>query len=283
MSLLSGCGARTGLAADDAGIVDGPTGTADRVSSDAPDAMADRPFGPVADHALGPFHTCAALEDGSLWCWGLNDHGQLGTGDREDRSLPVRLERPVDVVQVETGLAHTCARTRFGEVWCWGWSRDDQVGDGTWTSAPADPGDTRTDVLEPVEVLRDVTLLAVGLASTYAVHADGGESAWGQRAFGSLGDGGLSEGRFPSPLPGVTGVTHHAGGACHLREGAEVHCWGWNERGNVGDGTTVERASPVHIFAASPATAIARAAATCAILVGGLVRCWGDNQVGAVG
>ncbi|MCA9563791.1 MAG: hypothetical protein KC561_09895 [Myxococcales bacterium] len=86
--------------------------------------VAPPPSGPhVVDLGLTPAFACAALSDGSLWCWGSNDVGQLGLRDREDRDEPTQVPGLTNIVEVEAAggdSGQTCARDNQGAVWCWG-------------------------------------------------------------------------------------------------------------------------------------------------------------------
>jgi len=87
-------------------------------------------------------HTCAVRRDGTAWCWGYNDDGELGSGDDSDAMNP----RPVclqgshtesdcvpldDVASIELGEKHACARLASGELWCWGDNKWGPIGNGT--------------------------------------------------------------------------------------------------------------------------------------------------------
>ena len=86
--------------------------------------------GGAVDLALGQVHTCAALENGAVVCWGNNDRGQLGLPlEVEVRSPP---RAPVSglegIVSVEAGWYHTCGINAEGQVWCWGYNNTNQLG-----------------------------------------------------------------------------------------------------------------------------------------------------------
>ncbi|MEI8258216.1 MAG: hypothetical protein WCJ30_21265 [Deltaproteobacteria bacterium] len=80
----------------------------------------------------GADHTCARLADGSVWCWGRNDRGQLGDGTRESRRAPVRAALSHPAREVATGGRHTCARGTDDAVVCWG---DDAWGESSFHGA----------------------------------------------------------------------------------------------------------------------------------------------------
>jgi len=77
-------------------------------------------LGPVAQLATGRYHTCARNVDGSIWCWGSNDYGQLGDGSRASHATPAKVKGIDDAVELAAGGDRTCARRASGAVYCWG-------------------------------------------------------------------------------------------------------------------------------------------------------------------
>src|SRR5439155_1480335 len=80
-------------------------------------------------------HTCALLGDHTVWCWGLNDSGQLGDGTTTSSSTPLQVGGITSAVAVSAGVSHTCALLSGGAVKCWGWNNAGQLGNGTTTNA----------------------------------------------------------------------------------------------------------------------------------------------------
>lgn len=74
--------------------------------------------------------TCAALADGRVQCWGLNDVGQLGNGSDVSTNSPVEVDIQ-NVVSVTAGSNYTCAIQTNGSAWCWGFNSSGQLGDGS--------------------------------------------------------------------------------------------------------------------------------------------------------
>src|SRR5438067_2304811 len=128
--------------------------------------------------AVGGGHTCARKRDGTLWCWGFHDSGELGDG--RHRNAPVQVATLGAVVaDVATGSKHTCARKRDGTLWCWGSNEQGQLGDGT-----------TTDRHKPVKVAKLATNLAEVAAVggyTCARKGDGTLSCWGSNSYAGLG------------------------------------------------------------------------------------------------
>jgi alpha-tubulin suppressor-like RCC1 family protein len=143
----------------------------------------------------GFHHTCALRQDGTLWCWGFNNLGQLGDGSTTDRSTPVRVGSLTDVVDIALNgfdaygpLAHTCARQSDGALSCWGANQFGELGDGA-TAPKATP--TR------VPEFADAVALGVGAKHSCTVRLGGTVWCWGADDKGQLGDGG----RVDSPVP----------------------------------------------------------------------------------
>lgn len=238
----------------------------------------------VTTIAAGGFHACGALEPGGVMCWGYNHYGQLGDGTTTDSASPVRVQDLSDpVTVVAAGRHHTCAALATGGVECWGNNDFGQLGDGTTLTSRV-----------PVDVvgLEDsiVWALAAGDAHTCALDEEGGVKCWGLNDYGQLGDGQGCGTRCYEPTDvvdlGDSAVALAAGNhhTCAVLAGGSLDCWGWNWKGQVGDGTTTNRLTPVQIFTAGDgATAVgAGAAHTCAATSGG-VKCWGMNEEGQLG
>ncbi len=91
----------------------------------------------VAAISVGGQHTCALLQNGSEYCWGLNAKGQLGIGSTDHRKTS---PQPItalgnDVVAISTGKQNSCAMLVNGTARCWGKNLDGQLGNFTFTDS----------------------------------------------------------------------------------------------------------------------------------------------------
>ena len=133
--------------------------------------------------------SAAIAEDGSLYLWGKNTYGQLGTGDTDNRTVPFRLDRLGKVKAVRLGEDNTAAITEGGELYMWGRNGAGQLGDGT-----------TTDRQEPVKILDDVVSVEVQDTYTAAVTVDGSLWMWGYNINGQLGTGEKSKQPVTRPV-----------------------------------------------------------------------------------
>jgi alpha-tubulin suppressor-like RCC1 family protein len=222
----------------------------------------------------------------SIYAWGHNPYGQLGTGGRTDASRPKRVTLPPGVrpVAISAGSRHSLAIGSDGNVYAWGANAYGQIGDGT-----------RTDRLrpEPITLALGVkaTAISAGGHDSLAIGSDGNLYAWGANAFGQVGDGGGTDRLRPEPITlaqGVNATAISAGYDHSLAVGSdgELYVWGLNIYGELGDGTGKSHSRPEVITLApgvSPNAISAGYYDSVAIGSDGQPYAWGDNCCGQLG
>lgn len=232
--------------------------------------------------STGRGHSCALTSAGAVLCWGRNNFGQLGDGSTSQRSTPTPVSGLSSGVQaIALGDAHSCAITSNGAVACWGHNFLGQLGNGSDTDRSV-PGLV-------IGMTSGVQAISAGHAHACAIVASGGARCWGYNLGGQLGDG-TNITRFnPVNVSGLDSdvVAIHAGvlHSCALVSGGAMKCWGNNFQGQLGDGSTTNRFTPVQV--ASLESGVADIGAghfhSCALTAGGEMKCWGSNFFGQLG
>ena len=198
--------------------------------------------------------------------------------------------------QVEAGVQHTCALTSDGAVRCWGGSDKGQLGNG----APYKTGGTPVPV-QVAGLTSGVKMIAVRGEFSCAVTGAGGVKCWGLDDSGQLGtgipytDSRMQASNVPVDDKGISSgaiaVSVGPSSACAIVAGGAVKCWGADESGKLGNGSTHMPGDgtpaflpPVDVVGLTGAVQISVGGShACAVLGTGALKCWGDNAFGALG
>jgi alpha-tubulin suppressor-like RCC1 family protein len=241
----------------------------------------------------GESHTCGVTTEGRLFCWGLDDRGQLGDGTvNPDSPTPVEvIGNATNWAQVAAGSEHTCALKTNGRLFCWGDDDEGQLGDGI--AGPDNP--------VPVQVTGNATNWAevsAGEFHTCARKTSGRVFCWGVDSEGQLGDGTVGS-PFEQPTPvqvagnatswaSLAKVATQSNHICARKTNGRLFCWGEDDDGRLGDGTIglpAESAVPVKVT--GNATNWKRVTGgrvhTCALKRNGRIFCWGRDDSGQLG
>jgi len=259
--------------------------------------------------ALGQRFGCAIAADGTTQCWGENTLGQLGRGtsDADAHQDPFAVAVP-DATALAAGAQHACALTKAGDVLCWGLGASGQLGldpDTLASCAVAEASrgalgvpdaDVAACALEPTDVpaFRGAVELALGDAHSCARFSDGRVLCVGRGDSGELGGGTMPASSFEPVEALAQGADLVAAGGRHncAVVGQRVRCWGANEAGQLGVGSTAQAVCDAGKCLSTPTllgdlpTTLELALGgnfSCARLADGKTRCWGSDAHGQLG
>jgi len=231
----------------------------------------------------GSNYTIAIDKNGRAWAWGNNGAGQLGINSLVLQQTPVSvLGTTKTFCEITAGICHTIAIDRNGRAWSWGLNSAGQLGDGTVISK-----------LTPVSVIGTVKTfckITTGASHTIVIDKNGRLWGWGGRSFGQVGD---NTSAFCTTTPvcicgAIKTFCKISAGACHtlaIDKNGRLWAWGRNVWGELGDGTLIQRNTPVSVVG-TVKTFCEIATGTChslAIDKSGIVWAWGNNGFGVLG
>lgn len=235
---------------------------------------------------VGDAHACGLVletEGLAVYCWGRNHLGQLGDGSTTDRSTPTRILGLAHVSLIDTQGNSTCALTLLGEVYCWGDNQYGQLGDGTTVH--------RSTPVQVQGLPNDADDLTVGgIFACVRVLTSGTNRelwCWGSNSWGQLGQDPVSLVSSPVPIQGpielpkviAAGRSH----ICVLSASDTVFCWGGNDLGQLGNGTTTSNHVPQLAGTLTASSLSVGWSHSCALGrqqgdSSNRIYCWGNNS-----
>jgi alpha-tubulin suppressor-like RCC1 family protein len=241
-------------------------------------------------------HSCGILADLSATCWGRSGFGQLGGATLGGTPLQT-VTGGISWSQISTGRLSSCGVSTTGVAYCWGSNQSGEIGSVTIGITTGGASGS------PVQVDGGLTWKSVTVGWQHACGIDSNNDAycWGDNRLGSVGAG-TAEQQYRSPVM-VTGGhkwTQLSAGSnytCGITTTRQAYCWGLNDGGQLGDGTTTTRLAPTAVSNAgvtftviaastgqsSGGTAQLGNGVTCALAESGAPYCWGYNGFGALG
>jgi len=232
--------------------------------------------------SAGGDHTCASVDDGSVYCWGRGENGELGVSPVPESCVdgsanvgcsttPQKVNVPGTIV-VGTGTYHSCALTASGP-YCWGLNAFGEYGDGTFTDAT------------PTKLIAQRTgaeTIDGGVFHTCSI-ATGHVSCSGKNTAGEVGDNSLSpEMNTTDVLQGASSVSAGAYTTCAV-VGTSLSCWGRNTYKTI-DTTQANKLTPTMLTQVSMVAKVGVGVDhICAVLSDHTAKCWGSNAVGQLG
>jgi alpha-tubulin suppressor-like RCC1 family protein len=224
----------------------GQLGTGNVTSRSSPNTTAAALVGDWQRIACGYEHVVAVKTNGSLFSWGRNTSGALGSGTTTSRSSPVSIAGSTWTT-VAAGFNCSAATKNDGTLWLWGDNTKGQLGDGTTTN--------RSSPVTTTVAGTTWKQVAIGRVSTAAVKNDGSLWTWGDNSTGTLGNGTTTDRSSPNTVVGAglnwnrvaVGQLSATGGgfAMAIKNDGTLWTWGSNANGQLGDNTTTNRSSPV--------------------------------------
>jgi alpha-tubulin suppressor-like RCC1 family protein len=244
--------------------------------------------------AAGTYHSMALKNDGTVWTWGYNAYGELGDGGKANSTSIVNVSNLTGAVDIAAGDYHSLAVKSDGTVWAWGFNQYGELGNSSTTSQ-----------VNAVQVsqssgsnFNNIIGVAAGIYYSAALKNDGTLFAWGHNDYGQLGIGNTTDSVIPvqssacsltsfsnvtaSPFSGriTANQTHSLG----VKPDGSVWAWGDNTYGELGDGTTTNRLSPVQAAITGAVTQISTGwYHTLALKSDRSVWAWGYNAEGQIG
>jgi alpha-tubulin suppressor-like RCC1 family protein len=194
--------------------------------------------------SMGIQHVLALRTNGTLWTWGRGNYGRLGDGTTTNKSSPVSVIGGfTDWCQASAGGYHSLGLRTNGTLWAWGRNSSSQLGDGTTTD--------RSSPVSVVGGFTDWCQISAGHCHNLALRTNGTLWAWGSNLCGRAGVVDGSNSTSPASVAGgftdwcqiKAGYRHSAG----RRDNGTLWAWGRNTSGQLGDGTTTNRSSPVSV------------------------------------
>jgi ribosomal protein L3 len=236
--------------------------------------------------AAGYFHSLALTSTGAVLAWGTNMAGQLGNGTTTNTNTPVPVSTPANsgITAIAAGGGHSLALTSAGAVLAWGYNQSGHLGNGTTTSS-----NTPVPISAPAN--SGITAIAAGGGHSLALTSTGAVLAWGTNTAGELGNGTTTSSNTPVAVsaPANGGITAIAAGhleSLALTSAGAVLAWGYNQSGQLGNGTNTDSNTPVAVNAPATGGITAIAAGdghSLAVTSTGAVLAWGFNADGELG
>lgn len=228
--------------------------------------------------------TCARLSDGGVQCWGAGYNGSLGNGMYADSAVPVTVTGMSTATDLSVGEYSVCAVSSLGKMQCWGNNEYNTLGSASvFNGVPA-----------VVQGISRATSISGGGFGACALLSNKTVNCWGTNRTGELGNGTTSFDSVPVPtaVTGISNAIQISSGSgpgyqehrCALLDDGTIQCWGWNNFGQLGNGTNTNSAIPVTVSGINTATQISAGnQQTCAIKSDHTAWCWGKNLYGQLG
>ena len=247
----------------------------------------------VTDISVGGNHACA-VADGKAYCWGTNGNGQLGNGTTTSSNSPVEVSSTgvlagKTINSISAGSNHTCA-IASSTAYCWGYNQQGQLGNGTTSSSNSPVQVSSTGALAG----KTVNSISAGSNHTCAI-ASSAAYCWGYNQQGQLGNGTTSSSNSPVQVSStgvlagksINSISAGSNHTCAIA-GSAAYCWGYNQSGQLGNGTQTDSSTPVTVLTSGALQSKSLSQVTtgyehsCAATLTEAF-CWGENSSNQLG
>ena len=232
--------------------------------------------------SCGDLHTACVKTDGTLWTWGKNYNGQLGSNSTVDRSSPVQtITGATNWRQVSCGSNHIACLKTDGTLWTWGLNSSGQLGDNSTVN--------RSSPVQTIAGGTNWSQVSCGVSHTACLKTDGTLWLWGNNGSGRLGDNTVIN--RSSPIQTIAGGTSWSQVSCAdghtacAKADGTLWLWGNNGSGRLGDNSGVNRSSPIQTITRGSTWKLVSAGYnhTACVKSDGTLWTWGTGTVGQLG
>jgi alpha-tubulin suppressor-like RCC1 family protein len=196
------------------------------------------------NNANKPVNHVCAIHNGAVKCWGSNLYSSVGDFGTADRLLPFAVPGFSSGIQNVVALNNRTCVVKDGALSCWGYGKNGEIGNGVSSTRNPTP-------VVPSGMDTGVTAVGGSVSTTCAIKA-GRLYCWGDNKQGTVGDGSNKDRSVPTPVTSMDSNVEQVGredakSVCATKQG-QLYCWGYNNKGQLGDGSTNDRAIPGLVY-----------------------------------
>jgi alpha-tubulin suppressor-like RCC1 family protein len=245
-------------------------------------------------------HTCGLTLTGKAYCWGENYSGELGNNDfnyyQRQIGIPIPVSPPelgnaLTFSNISSGSGFTCGLTLTGKAYCWGTSKEGALGNTITSSSPI--------AIDNVIGKTPITFSSIttGNSHTCALNLKGAAYCWGNNEYGELGNSSTKNSNIPIEVSvpkdessiifnSISTFEQHT---CGLSTSGKAYCWGANEYGQLGNGSTTNSSVPIAVASSANGETLTFSSIdaglyhTCGLTIMKKAYCWGLNDSGELG
>lgn len=212
-------------------------------------------------------HAAAISDNGTLYMWGDNHIGQLGTEEVTASSTPIMVMS--NVKSASLGRLFSAAITNNNELYMWGFNSNGQLGSGIIAHSST-----------PIKIMDNIASVSTASAHSGAITTDGDLYMWGWNTFGQLGNGTTTDSLVPIKImSNVKSISLGVDHSCAITIDGDLYMWGDNDYGKLGNGTTTESLVPIKIMSNVKSVSL-NSSRSAAITENGDLYLWGYGYFG---